>query len=75
MDSIASPKVKTLEREAIGARFLARSILRVEGHVGAPRWGLRRLTSNSITHTNLHKPNNKLVSVWLEHFGARTSHE
>jgi hypothetical protein len=28
--------------------------------------GLGRLTSNSITHINLHKPNNKLVSV----FGA-----
>jgi hypothetical protein len=30
--------------------------------------GLRRLTSNSFTHTNLHKPNNKLVNAYLEHF-------
>ncbi len=29
--------------------------------------GLRRLTSNSITHMDLHKPNNKLVNVQLEH--------
>jgi hypothetical protein len=32
--------------------------------------GLGRLTSNSITHTDLHKLNNKLVNVCLEHFGA-----
>jgi len=36
--------------------------------------GLGRLISNSLTHTDLHKPNNKLVSVWLEHFRAQTSH-
>jgi len=36
--------------------------------------GLGRLTSNSIIHIDLHKPNNKLVSAYLEHFGARTSH-
>jgi hypothetical protein len=32
------------------------------------RWGLLKLTSKSITHTNLHKPNHKLVSAWLEPF-------
>jgi hypothetical protein len=42
--------------------------LGVEGHVGAPGWGLGRLTSNSIIHTDLHKPNNELVSAYLEHF-------
>ncbi len=47
---------------------LARNTLGVERHVGAPRWGLKRMTSRLIIHTNLHKPNNKLVSVWLEHF-------
>jgi len=26
-------------------------------------WGLRRVTSKSITHINLHKPNNKLVNA------------
>jgi len=35
----------------------------VEGHVGAPGWGLRRVTSGSIIHTDLHKLNNKLVSA------------
>jgi len=36
--------------------------------------GLGRLRSNLIIHTNLHKPNDKLVSAELEHFGAWTSH-
>jgi len=62
MDSIASPKVKTTEREGIGARSLACSTSRVEGHVGALGWGLGILTSKSITYIDLHKPNNKLVS-------------
>jgi hypothetical protein len=35
----------------------------VKGRVGAPRWGLGRLTSNSITHMDLHKLNNKLVNA------------
>jgi hypothetical protein len=30
--------------------------------------GLRRIISESIIHINLHKPNNKLVNVELEHF-------
>jgi hypothetical protein len=38
MDSIASPKVKATEEEQIGARFLIRSISRVERHVGALGW-------------------------------------
>jgi hypothetical protein len=58
-----SPKVKTSKGKGVGARSLAHSTLGVEGHVEAPEWGLGRLTSNSITHTNLHKPNNKLVSA------------
>ncbi len=36
--------------------------------------GLRRLISNLITHRDLHKPNNKMVSAQLQHFGARTHH-
>jgi hypothetical protein len=32
------------------------------------RMGLGRVTSGSIIHTDLHKPNNKLVSTKLEHF-------
>jgi hypothetical protein len=36
---------------------------RVEGHAGTSGWELRRLTSKLITHTKLHKPNNKLVNA------------
>jgi hypothetical protein len=63
MDSIVSPKVKTSKGEGIGAHSLACSTSGVEGHAGVPGWGLGRLTSKLITHTNLHKPNNKLLSV------------
>jgi hypothetical protein len=59
----ANPKVKTTEGEGVEARCLTHNTLGVEGHVGALRQGLRRLTSNSITHTDLRKPNNKLVSA------------
>jgi hypothetical protein len=63
MDSIASPKVTTTEGEGVGARSLAPNISGVEGCVEALGWGLGRLTSKSIIHTELHKPNNKLVSA------------
>jgi hypothetical protein len=32
-------------------------------HVGASEWGLKQVTSGSIIHIDLHKPNNKLVSA------------
>jgi hypothetical protein len=64
MDSTMSPKLKTTEGERVGACSLARNTSGVEGRVGAPGWGLGRLISKSITHTDLHKPNNKLVSVY-----------
>ncbi len=63
MDSTASPKVKTTKGEGIEVHSLARNTLGVEGRVGASVWGLGRMTSKSITHTNLHKLNNKLVSA------------
>jgi len=63
MDSIASPKVMIAKGERVAVHSLARNISGVEGHVGAPGWELRRLTNKSITYTDLHKPNNKLVSV------------
>jgi hypothetical protein len=47
---------------------MARNTSRVEGHARAPKWGPGRMTSRSIIHMNLHKPNNKLVNVYLEHF-------
>jgi len=64
MDSTASPKVKTTKGR-VGAFSLAHNTSGLEGCARAPRWGLGRLTINSIIHTNLHKPNNKLVSVEL----------
>jgi hypothetical protein len=60
--------VKIVEGQGVGACSLARSILGVEGHARALGWGLKRVTSKSITRTNVHKPNKKLVSAWLEHF-------
>jgi hypothetical protein len=63
MDSIASPKVKTMEEEIVGAHSLAHNTLGVEGHAGAPGSRLGILTNKSITHTNLHKPNNNLVNA------------
>jgi hypothetical protein len=60
---IASSKVKITKGERIGARSLACRTLGVKGRVGASRWGQGRLTSNSIIHTDLQKPNNKLVNA------------
>jgi hypothetical protein len=63
VDSIVSPKVITTKGEGIRAHSLARNTLGVEGRAGALRWILGKLTSNSIIHMGLHKPNNKLVNA------------
>jgi hypothetical protein len=63
MDSTVNPKVKIMEGKKVGARSLVCSTLGIEGHVGALGWGLGRTISKSITHTNLHKPNNKSVNA------------
>jgi len=69
MDSTVNPKVKTTEGkgegkgEGVGACSLARNTLGVEGHARALGWGLKRMTSKSIIHMNLHKPNSKLVGA------------
>jgi hypothetical protein len=55
--------VKITEEEEVEACSLNCSISRVKGRVGAPGWGLRLVTSGSIIHMDLHKPNNKLVNV------------
>jgi hypothetical protein len=55
MDSIMSPKVKTMEGEGIGPCSLACNASGVKGRVEIPRWGLGRLISKSITHMELHK--------------------
>jgi hypothetical protein len=63
MDSTMSPKVKIVEGEGIGACSLAHSTLRVEGCAGTLGWGLGKLTRNSISYTDLHKPNHKFVNA------------
>jgi hypothetical protein len=68
IDSITSPKVKTMEGQGVGARSLVHSTSEVEGCARASGWGLGRVKSESIFHMDLHKPNNKLLSVQLEHF-------
>ncbi len=62
MDSTLSPMVKTLEGGVV-VHSLARGTLRVKGRARTSGWGLGRLTNNSITHTDMHKPNNKLDNV------------
>jgi hypothetical protein len=52
-----------MEGLGVGARSFARSILEVEGHAGALGYRLGRMKSKSITHTDLHKLNNKLVNA------------
>jgi hypothetical protein len=60
-DSNVNPKVKTMEE--VGVHSLAHNTLGVKGRVGTSGWGLGWMTSGSIIHTDLHKPNDKLVSV------------
>jgi hypothetical protein len=61
MDSTLSPKVKAMEGKRIEARSLAHNIYEVKGRAGTLGCELKRMTSESIIHTNLHKPNNKFV--------------
>jgi len=63
MDSIANPKMKIVEGERVGAFPSSHHFGGKGACAGTLGWGLRRLTNNSITHTDLHKPNNKLVSA------------
>jgi hypothetical protein len=65
--------MKAMKEEKVGVCSLAHITSGVEGHVGAPKWGVGQVTSRLIIHTDLHKPN-KLVSVWLEHVWCRMNH-
>jgi len=56
-------KLKIVEGYEVRVRSLTRNIWGVEGRVGASGWGLGWITSRSIIHTNLHKPNNKLIGA------------
>jgi len=60
-DSNVNLKVKVVE-EGVGVRSLICSASRVEWHARIPGWGLGRVTSESIIHTNLHY---KLVCAWF----------
>jgi hypothetical protein len=52
-----------MKGEGVGACSLVHGTLGVEGRARAPGWGLGRVTSKLITHTDLHKLNDKLVSA------------
>jgi hypothetical protein len=60
MDSTMNPKG---ERIRNWGTVLGSQHFRGRGGIGVPGWGLGRMTSKLITHTNLHKLNNKLVSA------------
>jgi hypothetical protein len=49
--------------EGVGVRSLACNTLGVEGRARSLGWALGRVISGLIIYTNLHKPNNKLISV------------
>jgi hypothetical protein len=55
--------MKTLEGLGVGVRSLVHNTLGVQGHAGALGWGRGQVTSESIIHMDLHKPNNKLASA------------
>jgi hypothetical protein len=55
--------MKATERQRVKTRSLAHNTLRMEEHVRALKWELERLTSKSITHTDMYKRNNKLVDA------------
>jgi hypothetical protein len=62
-DPNVNPKLKIMEEEGVGVCSLACSISKVEEHIRVSRWGLKQVTSGSIIHIDLHKLNNKLVSM------------
>jgi hypothetical protein len=68
INSIVNSKVKIAEGSKVGVRSLACNISKVEGHAKASGWGLGRIISGPIIHTDLQNPNNKLVSAQLKHF-------
>jgi len=58
-----SPKATIVKGKIVALCSLTYNTSGVEGRAGVLRWGLGRLTNKSITYMDLHKPNNKLVSV------------
>jgi hypothetical protein len=55
--------MKIIEKERIEVRSLTRSTSGVKGRARAPGCGLGGMISELIIHTDLHKPNNKLISA------------
>jgi len=55
MDSITNSKVMIAEGDKVGVRSLAHNISGVKRRSSVSGWGLRRLTSKSITYMDLHK--------------------
>jgi hypothetical protein len=62
MDSTTNLKGENSGRIRSWGKFFGMQHFGVEGHAGTSIWGLGRVKSKSIIHTNMHKPNNKLVS-------------
>jgi hypothetical protein len=56
-------EMKTTEEQRVEAHSLAHSTLRVEGCARTLRWDYEEMTSNLFIHSDLHKPNNTLVSA------------
>jgi hypothetical protein len=63
IDSTASWNVKTMEGKGVAECSLVCNISGVEGRARDSEWGLGWVKNGSIIHTDLHKPNNKFVSV------------
>jgi hypothetical protein len=63
MDSTVSPRGANIGRIRSWGMLLARNTLGVKGCARVSGWGLGRVTSKLITHTDSHKPNKKLVSA------------
>ncbi len=63
IDSTVSIKVKQQKDKELGYTPWLATLWGVEGRVGALGLGLARMTSESIIHMDMHKPNNKLVNV------------
>jgi len=55
--------MKTMEEKGIRYALSFVALRGQEGHAEAPGWGLERVTSKSIIHIDLYKPNNNLVNA------------
>ncbi len=58
----ANSKMETTKEKNL-IHSLVHNTSGVKGCVGVSGWGLGQMTSESIIHTHLHKPNNMLVST------------